>query len=206
MITSVDIAWAAGIYEGEGCFIGGHTVRVVQKDSWLVYELQKKFGGKVKQYTRSTDGKEYHFWTVNGAKCRGFLLSIFSLLSPRRKSQILRHPLFFKDSNFVPPQFRTAKQPAVPSTFCSEGHPKTPENIFIEKGFNEKGEKREWRTCKICRKAKYDKKNQKRQKESHEWANKPVDEKMIDTIAKARKISIIEAKAIWDEALSKRIQ
>jgi hypothetical protein len=172
MIKLVDIAWAAGIYEGEGHF-GGHTVRIVQKDSWLPYELQRKFGGSVKQYTRSTDSKEYHYWTLSGPGAREFLLTIFTFLSPRRKAQILKHSLFFKDPNFLP------------SDFCAKGHKFTPENTFIEKGKNDKGEERTWRTCKICRKDHYDRKNTKRNDPQHQ---------ILLSISKMKGISIEEAK------------
>jgi hypothetical protein len=183
VITSRDIAWAAGIYEGEGNFTGV-MVRVVQKDSWLPYELQKKFGGKVKQYTRSTDGKEYHFWSIGGATARGFLLTIFSYLSSRRKEQILKHPLFFKDPDFLPAEF------------CPNGHPYNEENIYWETGYDEKGQPRKWRTCKICRKAHYDRKNQKRREESPE-------EVMIRIIAKAKNLNREDAKALLESNMKK---
>ncbi len=172
MVKLTDIAWAAGIYEGEGHFTG-HNVRVVQKDSWLVYELQKKFGGSVKQYTRSTDGKEYHYWSLNGQNARGFLLTIFTFLSPRRKAQILKHPLFFKDPNFLPTEF------------CSKGHEFTPENTLIERGHDEKGEERKWRTCKICNKIRYDAKNALKRDPEYQLAV---------NLAKVKGISIEEAK------------
>lgn len=173
MITIKDIAWAAGIYEGEGTFSGGHNVRVVQKDSWLIYELHKLFGGTISQYNG------YHYWSLSGEKCRGFLLTIFTFLSPRRRDQILKYPLFFKDENFLPPQF------------CPNGHEYTEENTYIEKRHD-----RKWRICKICRKAHYDRKNAVR---SLARSNETYEEKVIRIIAEAKKISKEEAKAIFNK-------
>lgn len=87
------ISWAAGIYEGEGHFATSsgtnYHVHVVQKDSWLPYRLRNLFGGSVYQYNG------YHKWMLCGDKARGFLLTIFSFLSPRRKAQILEGKGFF---------------------------------------------------------------------------------------------------------------
>jgi len=165
MISIRDIAWAAGIYEGEGNFTG-KTVRVVQKDSWLVYELQRIFGGKVKQYNG------YHQWTMHGWKCRGFILTIFTFLSPRRKAQILEYPLFFKNPNFLQKQF------------CNKGHKLTPDNIVQQRA----GDKR-WRSCKICYMENYTKKNQLKS------MRKPEDN-LVMNLAKLKGISIEEAKKL----------
>ena|ERR1035437_9260938 len=88
--TMLDIAWAAGIYEGEGhCRpTGANTVRlsVSQKDLWLLYRLRQLFGGTV--YLRKSCGKSnVNQWYLSGTRARGFLLTIFSFLSPRRREQ-----------------------------------------------------------------------------------------------------------------------
>jgi len=172
MTKLVEIAWAAGVYEGEGNFTGD-VARVVQKDKWLPDELQRVFGGKVKPYIRKKDGKRYWHWTLSGQNARGFILTIFTFLSPRRKAQILKYPLFFKDPNFLP------------ANFCPNGHEYTPENTFTETGLNEKGEERTWRTCKICRKDKYDRKNAVRSEPSKIF---------VDSYAKLMGVSKDEAR------------
>jgi hypothetical protein len=89
-----DIAWAAGIYEGEGCFAGSSStsrfVHVVQKDPWLCYKLKSLFGGSVHIYNG------YHKWMLCGDGARGFLLTIFTFLSPRRRKVILEDKEFFR--------------------------------------------------------------------------------------------------------------
>jgi hypothetical protein len=111
MVTIREIAWAAGVYEGEGSFSGDRVV-IVQKDSWILYRLIKIFKfGSVRLH-----GDNCQKWCVSGEDARQFLLTIFTELSPRRKAEILEHKVFFIDSKF--------KQQRV----CRNGHIKTEEN------------------------------------------------------------------------------
>lgn len=92
--TMQDIAWAAGIFEGEGYVKcdprwPGLKVVVVQKDSWLCYKLQEMFGGTVTVYKRKYKGayQSYFNWGVNSLRAAGFMQTIFTYLSPRRRKQ-----------------------------------------------------------------------------------------------------------------------
>jgi hypothetical protein len=86
MITTIDIAWAAGIYEGEGtCNYRGDTVSIAQKNRWILDKLQSLFGGKVHNYLEQNNA---HYWRIHGPHARGFLLTIFTFMSPRRRKQI----------------------------------------------------------------------------------------------------------------------
>lgn len=95
MPTAIDIAWAAGIYEGEGsCPIGGtdrrsFSVSVSQKDPEFLYKLRDWFGGGVKLYNVGKEGRHtiYH-WVVCGDNGRLFLASIYPFLTSRRRAQI----------------------------------------------------------------------------------------------------------------------
>ena len=83
-----DIAWAAGIYEGEGyCKYGKRTFSVIigQKDDWLLKKLKRLFGGSI-YYNKS--GKQIPRWAIHGARARGFIYTIFSYMSPRRRYQL----------------------------------------------------------------------------------------------------------------------
>jgi hypothetical protein len=83
--TPCDLAWAAGIYEGEGACSDLHAVSVTQKDTWLLYRLKSKFGGKVAlNYSNGCSR-----WVATGSRARGFLMTIFLFLSPKRKLQAL---------------------------------------------------------------------------------------------------------------------
>jgi hypothetical protein len=89
--TAIDIAWAAGIFEGEGCCrLCGKTKRgfmaaVVQKDPEILYRLRDWFGGNV----RGKDGEyECYTWDVCGDYGRIFMALIYEFMSARRKTQI----------------------------------------------------------------------------------------------------------------------
>ena len=85
-----DIVWAAGIYEGEGSCDGGGTykdsavVTIGQKDPWLIYKLNRLFGGKVSK--RKTN---IYIWRLCGSRARGFLMTIYKFLSPIRQNKII---------------------------------------------------------------------------------------------------------------------
>jgi hypothetical protein len=90
--TVLDIAWAAGIYEGEGsCLAGGNgnrsfSMQLSQKDPELLYKLRDLFGGTVKQYANGAF--LVYRWTCCGDRGRVFLGAIYPYLTSRRKAQI----------------------------------------------------------------------------------------------------------------------
>jgi hypothetical protein len=85
--SALDIAWAAGIFEGEG-YTGltneCSVVVISQKDPWLLLKLQRQFGGNVQN---PNNGSTCYRWGIYGARARGFLMTIFTYLSPRRRIQ-----------------------------------------------------------------------------------------------------------------------
>lgn len=92
----IDIAWSAGIYEGEGtCRNCGNTkrgiaVQVVQKDPEILYRLRDWFGGSVgyaHSRTRKMDD-QIHVWSACGDRARIFLALTYGFLSARRKHQV----------------------------------------------------------------------------------------------------------------------
>lgn len=96
--TFKDIAWAAGIFEGEGYVqrtgegAGYLRITIAQKDQWLIDRLRAMFGGRarfIRKYENSPTSRAYHRWECNGARAMGFMLTIFSFLSPRRQKQFL---------------------------------------------------------------------------------------------------------------------
>lgn len=90
--TTHDIAWAAGIYEGEGSLATAkHSpnhiqINVGQKERWLTDRLRDLFGGSVCE--RQMNGQPFYTWLVSGVRARGFLLTIYTFMSPRRQDQI----------------------------------------------------------------------------------------------------------------------
>ncbi len=84
--TTLDIAWAAGIYEGEGnC--SAQVLQVTQRDTWVLRRLRAQFGGSI-QSRPNRDAPCYH-WSITGARKRGFIMTIYTFLSPRRQQQVL---------------------------------------------------------------------------------------------------------------------
>lgn len=98
--SAIDVAWAAGIYEGEGsCVTSGgsgrsFTVSISQKDPELLYRLRDMFGGGIKLYDCGKDRRFpiYH-WRVCGDHARLFLAVIYPYLTSRRKAQIDATPV-----------------------------------------------------------------------------------------------------------------
>jgi hypothetical protein len=89
--SAIDIAWSAGIYEGEGCCrLCGRTKRgfmasVAQKDPEILYRMRDWFGGNVRG-----NGAEYtaYTWDICGDYSRIFMALIYGFMSARRKTQI----------------------------------------------------------------------------------------------------------------------
>lgn len=85
-----DIYWAAGIYEGEGSAYrngsNGITVSVSQKDLWLLHRMKELFGGAL--YLATHKKANTSEWVIHGSRARGFAMTIYSLLSPRRQEQL----------------------------------------------------------------------------------------------------------------------
>lgn len=93
-----EISWAAGVFEGDGSCCrtnSSEMVTVNQVDSWLPYKFQELFGGTVFQRensgsARHFDARAIYFWRIYGSRARGFLMTVYSFLSPRRRQQIKR--------------------------------------------------------------------------------------------------------------------
>ena len=96
MITAADINWVAGFLEGEGSFgVAYHKKRspthmktsvasAAQKQRQPLDKLQSLVGGKV--YGPRANGM--HQWRATAERARGIMMTLFGLLSPRRKRQV----------------------------------------------------------------------------------------------------------------------
>ena len=110
--TPIIIGWAAGIWEGEGSISGnwftradGQRIRLIQatvaqKDPWILERFRELFGGHIRAQHQKGEGiiegrvvkREgiIYSWTATGPRARGFLMTIWKFLSPRRHEQILK--------------------------------------------------------------------------------------------------------------------
>lgn len=91
MIETKDIHWAAGFLDGEGSFGSYYQgcrntnifqLTAVQNDRQLLDRLVNLFGGSVHKV------RTYHQWVLTGPNARGLAMTLFSLMSDKRKAQI----------------------------------------------------------------------------------------------------------------------
>jgi hypothetical protein len=88
--TALDIAWSAGIYEGEGtCRLCGHTKRgfmvsIAQKETELLCWIRDWFGGSIHDNCAKTG---VHVLDLCGDRARIFMALIYPRLTSRRKIQ-----------------------------------------------------------------------------------------------------------------------
>lgn len=142
-ITAADVNWIAGFLDGEGWFgfsqrrIG---VTVVQKDDWPLLKLQAMIGGKIRLVNshRSKNGINFKYWRweAHGALAAGVMMTVYSLISPRRQQRIRNTLDFYKSIG------RRGKHYGQ-MTHCTHGHEYTPENTL---------QKKNGRQCRECMK------------------------------------------------------
>lgn len=111
--SKTDLGWIAGFLEGEGSFSrttrnkgGGSTERVTarQKDSEPLLKLQRLLGGNVAKVVYHTPSNLISMngkcdmpmwdWSVSGSRARGVMMTLFALMSQRRRERIVAvlHP------------------------------------------------------------------------------------------------------------------
>jgi hypothetical protein len=92
--TDIDVAWIAGLYEGEGtCYEGKNRsvmTGIYQKDPEILYRCLEMFGGRISQMRHHTPDKVCNVWNLGGDEARMFLQIIYPFMSARRKVQIDR--------------------------------------------------------------------------------------------------------------------
>src|SRR6266550_401729 len=89
--TTCDIAWAAGFYEGEGtCAYATRSEHAVvnQVEREPLDRLRRFFGGSIYAVKAHHRSKASFRWAAHGPRARGFLMTIYALLSAKRKAQI----------------------------------------------------------------------------------------------------------------------
>ena len=93
--STVDIAWMAGIFEGEG-WAGVRSgtsagATVTQKEPWILERLQQFVGGSVRNGSKNRryPPNQIFHWDVSGSLARGFLMTIYKFLSPHKKRQVI---------------------------------------------------------------------------------------------------------------------
>lgn len=143
MIASRDIHWLAGFLDGEGYFgIQGSTPRITaaQKDVWPLLKVKSLVGGTIYRHMgsgskqRGIEAKPINTIHLNGKRAIGLMMTLYSLLSPRRQEKIKEIVEQWKS---IPCRGEVNRK----KTHCKRGHEFTPENTYLKKTGRE---------CKTC--------------------------------------------------------
>ena len=125
-----DLAWAAGIFEGEGSAgIGGGSgqMQVTQLDTWILYRLQEFLGGSVggpyrnDYHSNLGHGRQKFVWYATGPRARGIAMTLFTFLSPRRRQQMKKLLAAFARPSMYP------KRGLPPRLYAPQSNPRIAE-------------------------------------------------------------------------------
>ena len=142
----IDIAWAAGFLEGEGCFrwtaplnqkgkaYGYAEIKASQNERDPLDKLVEIFGGKVrKEIKKEKSSQGYIYtWQVSADKCISIIGDIYKYMSIRRQNKMQEVMAFSLD--------RLAEKIRNRVT-CRKGHKKIGKNLLLYSGR---------RICKQC--------------------------------------------------------
>lgn len=136
-ITVRQIEWAAGFLEGEGCFqfskAKNMSVTATQVQKEPLERLQSMFGGSIYGYQPREPNKSFCYrWCAVGTRAVGICMTLYSLMSPKRKVEILK----------VIDGWRKKKVRNKFSLHCDQGHPFDEDNTYWHNG---------QRYCRACR-------------------------------------------------------
>ncbi len=113
MIQTKELYWSAGFLEGEGSVSYNTTVRMTACQVQLepLSRLRGLFGGAI-CLSKMRDSKIFA-WALQGINAAGLLMTIYPLMSPRRKLQFLH----------VLARWRAAQVSTKYRLKCKHGHP-----------------------------------------------------------------------------------
>ena len=146
MITTNQIHWAAGFLEGEACFSSTrHSPRIAvsQVQRFPLTRLKDLFGGTITAHFPKEPyaGNRQFRWYIGSVHALGIMMTIYTLLSPKRQGQIEKALALWK---------KHKKRPGL-RTHCPYGHTYTPQTLDRRKDGKV--------SCRVCR---YDRQNRKR--------------------------------------------
>lgn len=145
----MDIAWAAGFVEGEGCLHATSSAPMLdatQCQREPLDKLQRIFGGKVRSTRPKTSNhQEVFIWGLRGSRAIAVMMTLYSFFSPRRKEQARNAIANWKTLGTYS-AFRNA---------CPQGHSYTPENTHLVNRSDRKNPSRQCITCHTAQREKY---------------------------------------------------
>ena len=127
MIDLVEIAWIAGLLEGEGSFLNvsgrGLEIHVQMTDKDIVERAARTLGSnRLYEYQPNGNRKHVYSTRVSGYRAAAWMLTVYSFMGERRKEAIHQTIIEWKKSPNNPRGMRGEKLPEIYST-C---HPKRP--------------------------------------------------------------------------------
>src|SRR5206468_2712080 len=90
-VDPVELAWAAGFLEGEGCFSvsqRSQMIQATQKNRQPLEVLVALFGGSLIEFERSFtvyEKRRYFLWRVSGSRARGIMMTLYLAMSQKRR-------------------------------------------------------------------------------------------------------------------------
>lgn len=153
MISVGDLKWLAGFLQGEGSFSSqSHStprLAASQVERWPLERCKEIFGGVIylssarsSNHPSRFSSKPISLWLLTGGRAAGLMMTLYSLLSPRRQEQIRRVLQKWK-SRAAHQKYRTK---------CPHGHVLVGSNVRIRRNGH-----RDCRACHRDRKAQYQK-------------------------------------------------
>lgn len=120
MRTTTDIAWLAGLLEGEASFMlknGNTTIQVQMTDKDVMDRAAALLGTKVGDYGRKPKGKASYlpvFWlAIHGTRAIGWMMTLYVLMGKRRQAKILQILDHWRSAKSAPRSSRGQRLPAV---------------------------------------------------------------------------------------------
>lgn len=141
--TDAEVAWMAGLFEGEGCFEiaknGGvrATVRMTDLDVIERFDALLPCGREIGVVDPGHGYKTQYQWRVGPEKTRELITLVLPWLGERRAGRA-REVLHHLDTRLGTGGWHKSK------THCRQGHEYTPENTYLPPGTDH-------RRCRACR-------------------------------------------------------
>lgn len=145
-----DIAWLAGLLEGEGCFSTATSkspiIQLAMCDRDVVEHAARLFGAKRRPKSHDHPGRWKPQWVtaVYGNRAAGWMMTLYPLLARRRRQKI----------RAILAVWRTYVAHQKEREFCKRGHRLAAENVLRAQWTDARGVvHHEARRCRECHNA-----------------------------------------------------
>jgi hypothetical protein len=130
MRSTLDISWAAGFLEGEGCFFSTRTtpgIAAVQVQRQPLDKLQSVFGGTIHLCAAASPKRQPYFkWSLYGTNAAAVMMTVLVLMSPKRAAKIKEVIERWKGQGAG--KGATHRD----ATHCPQGHPYSGHNLYVQ--------------------------------------------------------------------------